>query len=95
MSAVPHLVLSKAKRGAAMRKKLRVADLEDLLEQPLNAVLATYLPLGGILRITLRYIGPERTAMYLQELEGINLVYVRLEPGKLQFWDFVDEEVFH
>lgn len=32
-----------------MRKKLQVADLGDLLEQPLNAVLATYLPLGDIL----------------------------------------------
>jgi hypothetical protein len=49
MSAVPHLVVTKAKRGAAMRKKLQVADLGDLLEQPLNAVLATYLPSGDVL----------------------------------------------
>ena len=45
-------------------------------------------------QITLRYVGPERTAMFLQELEGINLVYARLEPGKLRVWDFADEEVF-
>ena len=160
MPAVPHLVVSKPKRGAAMRKKLQVADLGDLLEQPLNAILATYLPRGDVLltpvwhewrdggfsfvvladdvkdrnlrhdpraslvvaehggldrgievrgiaratrdgvdevnrRITLRYLGPERTAMFLKELEGINLVHVRLEPGKLRAWDFADEEVFH
>jgi hypothetical protein len=142
-----------------MRKKLQVADLGDLLEQPLNAALATYLPSGEVLltpvwhewrdrgfsviivaddikdrnlrrdprarlvvaeqgglnrcievwgiartthdgvdevnrRITLRYVGPERTAMFLQELQGINLVHVRLEPGKLRAWDFADEEVF-
>jgi hypothetical protein len=142
-----------------MRKKLQVADLGDLLEQPLNTALATYLPLGDILltpawhewrgggfrvnimaadikdrnlqrdpraslvvaeqgglnhsmvvrgiartsrdgmdevnrRITLRYVGPECTAMFLQELKGINLVHVRLEPGKLQAWDFADEEAF-
>lgn len=159
MPAVPHLVVSKPKRGAAMRKRLQVADLGDLLEQPLNAVLATYLPLGDVLltpvwhewrgggfsviivaddikdrnlrrdpraslvvaehgglnrgmevrgiarttrdgvdevnrRITLRYLGPVRTAMFLQELKGINLVHVRLEPGKLRAWDFADEEAF-
>ena len=159
MPAVPNLIVSKPKRGAAMRKKLQVADLGDLLEQPLNAVLATYLPSGDVLlppawyewrdggfsivivaddskdrnlrrdpraslvvaehgglnrgmevrgiarttrdgvdevnqRMTLRYLGPERTAMFLQELQGINLVHVRLEPGKLRTWDFADEEVF-
>ena len=160
MPAVPNLVVSNLKRGDAMRKKLQVADLGDLLEQPLNAILATYPSSGAILltpvwyewrdggfsivivaddskdrnlrrdpraslvvaehgglnrgievrgiarttrdgvdevnrRMTLRYLGPERTAMFLQELEGINLVHVRLEPGKLQAWDFADEEVFH
>ncbi len=45
-------------------------------------------------RITLRYLGPERTAMFLQELKGNNLVHVRLEPGKLRAWDFADEEAF-
>lgn len=35
MPAVPNLVMSKPKRGAAMGKKLQVADLGDLLEQPL------------------------------------------------------------
>jgi hypothetical protein len=44
--------------------------------------------------MTPRYVGPERTAMFLQEMQGINLVYVRLEPGKLRAWDFADEEVF-
>jgi len=142
-----------------MRKKLQVAGLGDLLEQPLNAAVATYLPLGDILltpvwhewrdrgfsviivaddikdrnlqrdprarlvvaeqgglnhgmvvrgiartsrdgvdevnrRNTLRYVGPERTAMFLQELKGINLVHVRLEHGKLRAWDFADEEAF-
>jgi hypothetical protein len=32
-----------------MRKKLQVADLGDFLKQPLNAVLATYLPSGDVL----------------------------------------------
>ena len=92
MLTVPHLVVSKAKRGAPMRKKLQVAGLGDLLEQPLNAALATYLPLGDILLTP--DVGPERTAMFLQELKGINLVQVRLEPGRLQAWDFADEEAF-
>ena len=143
-----------------MRKKLRVADLEDFLEQPLNAVLATYLPDGDILltpvwhewrdggfnvvilandskdrnlqrnprasitvaehgginrgievrgnartsrvdvdeinrRITLRYLGQARTALFLQDLEGVSLVHVLLEPGKLRAWDFADEGVFN
>lgn len=161
MPAVPNLVVSEPKKkGAAMRKKLQVADLGDLLEQPLNAILATYLPPGDVLltpvwhewrdggfsviivaddikdrnlrgdpraslvvaehgglnrgmevrgiarttrdgvdevnrRITLRYLGPERTSMFLQELEGNNLVHVRLEPGKLRAWDFAGEEAFH
>ena len=142
-----------------MRKKPHIVDLGDLPEQPLNAILATYLPPGDILltpvwyewrdggfsivivaddikdrnlrrdpraslvvaehgglnrgievrgiarttrdgvdevnqRMTLRYLGPERSAIFLQELEGVNLVHVRLEPGKLQAWDFADEEVF-
>jgi hypothetical protein len=142
-----------------MRKKLQVADLGDLLEQPLNAILATYLPTGDVLlapvwhewrdgkfsvvivaddvkhrnlqrdsrasivvaehsgrnrgievrgivhtahdgvdeinqRITLRYLGPERAAMFLQGLEGIHLVHVLLEPGKVRVWDFADEEAF-
>jgi len=143
-----------------MRKKLQVVDLGDLLEQPLNAILATYLSSGDVLlapvwhewrdggfsvvivaddvkdrnlqrdprasivvaehgglgrgmevrgiarvtredvdeinrRITLRYLGPERTAVFLQQLEGTDLVHVRLEPGKLRAWDFADEGVFH
>jgi hypothetical protein len=45
-------------------------------------------------RITPRYLGPERTAMFLKELKGINLVHVRLEPGKLWSWDLADEEAF-
>jgi hypothetical protein len=32
--------------------------------------------------------------MFLQELQGISLVHVRLEPGKLRAWDFADEEAF-
>ena len=32
-----------------MRKKLQIAVLGDLLEQPLNAVLATSLPSGDVL----------------------------------------------
>lgn len=141
-----------------MRKKPQVADLGNLLEQPLNAILATYLPSGDVLltpvwhewrdggfsvvivaddvkdrnlqhdprasivvaengglnrgievrgiarvtrddvdevnrRIALRYSGPERTAVFLQQLEGTSLVHVRLEPGKLRAWDFADEEV--
>lgn len=32
-----------------MRKKPQVADLGNLLEQPLNAILATYLPSGDVL----------------------------------------------
>jgi len=142
-----------------MRKKLHIVDLADLLEQPLNAVLATYLPSGDVLvtpvwyewrdggfsmvivaddikdrnlrrdprassvvaeqgglnrgievrgtarttrddvdevnrRMTLRYLGLERSALFLQELVGVNLVHVRLEPGKLWAWDFADEEAF-
>src|SRR3954469_6810090 len=37
------------RRKERMRKKLQVADLGDLLEQPLNALLATYLPTGEAL----------------------------------------------
>jgi hypothetical protein len=142
-----------------MRRNLHIADLGDLLDQPLNAVLATHLPGGDVLltpvwhewldggfhvvilandrkhrnlmrdqrasitvaengglnrgmevrgiarindagvdeivrRITLRYLGSERTEQYLKELEGISLVHVSLEPGKLRAWDFADEEVF-
>ena len=142
-----------------MRKKLQVADLGNLLEQPLNAILATYLPTGDVLlapvwhewrdggfsvvivaddikhrnvqrdsrasivvaengghnrgievrgiahivhdgvdevnqRITLRYLGPERTALFLQGLEGIHLVHVLLEPETVRVWDFADEEAF-
>jgi hypothetical protein len=42
-------------------------------------------------RITLRYLGPERTRRDMQELEGIELVHVRLESGELRAWDFADE----
>lgn len=142
-----------------MRKKLQVADLGDLLEQPLNAILATYLPTGDVLlapvwhewrdggfrvvivvddikhrnlqrdprvsivvaengghnrgievrgmahlvydeveevnqRITLRYLGSERTALFLQGLEGIHLVSVLLEAETVRIWDFADEEAF-
>ena len=142
-----------------MRKKLQVTDLGDLLEQPLNAILATHLSTGEVLlapvwhewrdgsfrviivandskhrnlqrdsrasivvaenggrnrgievrgiarvvdedvdeateRITLRYLGPERTARYLQDLEGVHLVQVLLEPGTVRIWDFADEEAF-
>jgi hypothetical protein len=142
-----------------MRKKLQVADLGNLLEQPLNAILATYLPTGDVLlapvwhewrdggfsvviladdvkhrnvqrdsrasivvaengglnrgievrgiahivhdgvnevnqRIALRYLGPERAAMFLQGLEGISLVQVLLEPKKVRAWDFADDEAF-
>lgn len=140
-----------------MRRHLHLADLGDLLEQPINAILATYRPTGEVLltpvwhewrdggfsvvilaedvkdrhlqrdprasillaehgglnrslevrgiaqrasdnveevtrRITLRYLGPERTSGYLQELAGIKLVHVRLEPGKVRAWDFADED---
>jgi PPOX class probable F420-dependent enzyme len=139
-----------------MRRHLHVADPGDLLQQPLNAILATYRPTGEVLltpvwhewrdggfsavilaedakdrnlqrdprasilvaehgglnrglevrgiarrtgdegavvtrRITLRYLGPERTRRYMQEPEGIELVHVRLEPGELRAWDFADE----
>lgn len=139
-----------------MRRHLPLAELGDLLERPLNAILATYRPSGEVLltpvwhewqdggfsvvilaedvkdrhlqrdprasilvaehgglnrslevrgiarrtsdegavvtrRITLRYLGPERTARFMQELEGTELVHVRLEPGEVRAWDFADE----
>lgn len=139
-----------------MRRHLHLADLGDLLEQPINAILATYRPTGEVLltpvwhewrdggfsvvivaddvkdrqlqrdprasillaehggfnrslevrgiaqrtsdnveeitqRITLRYLGPARTSRYLQELAGVKLVHVRLEPGNVRVWDFADE----
>ena len=40
-------------------------------------------------RIASRYIGPEKGAAYVGS--GANAVIVRLEPGDLRVWDFVDE----
>ncbi len=45
-------------------------------------------------RIVLRYLGAERAAVYLRELEATSLVHVRLEPGTMRAWDFADEKVF-
>lgn len=140
-----------------MRRRLHLADLGDLLEQPLNAILATYLPNGemqlapvwhewrgggfsvtipegdskdrnlrrdsrvslliaengglnrglevrGIARrirdeeavvtrrIALRYLGPVRTARFMGALQGIQMVHVRVEPGRIRAWDFADED---
>lgn len=140
-----------------MRRRLPLADLGDLLEQPLNAILATYLPHGetqlapvwhewrdggfnvvilegdskdrnlqrdprvslliaengglnrglevrGIARrsrdeeavvtrrIAQRYLGPERTARFMGALQGVQLVHVRVEPGRIRAWDFADED---
>jgi PPOX class probable F420-dependent enzyme len=41
-------------------------------------------------RIASRYIGPERGAAYVGS--GADDVIVRLEPGDLRVWDFVDED---
>lgn len=138
-----------------MRKKLQVADLGDLLDQPLNAMVATSLSNGEILltpywhewrdggfnlftlaggikhhyierspqvsitvaenggvrrgievrgiarfyhnevndicrRITQRYL-QERAAPFLQALEKVTMVHVRIEPGKLRAWDSADD----
>jgi hypothetical protein len=142
-----------------MRRKLQVADLKDLLEQPLNAILSMHLPSGemlltavwhewkdggfsavilandvkdrnlrrdpraniivaengginrgievrGIARLSYddadevnqsivqRYLAPARADLFLRELEGLSLVHVRLEPGRLRVWDFADDEAF-
>ena len=139
-----------------MRRKLQVADLGDLLDQPLNAILAISLANDEVLlapvwyewrdggfsafteadgvkhryierdprvsivvaengginrgievrgiahisrdgvnnicrRITSRYLPPELAAPFVQQLERVGMVHVRIEPGKLRAWDFADE----
>ncbi len=41
-------------------------------------------------RIALRYMPSERVARFLQSLETVAMVHVRVEPGKLQIWDSAD-----
>jgi len=138
-----------------MRTQLQAADLGDLLDQPLNAMVATSLPNGEIMltpywhewldggfnlftladglkhrrmeqnprvsitvaesngirrgievrgvarfsydgvneicqRIAQRYLPPGQAVRFVQGLEDIRMVHVRIEPGKLRAWDSAD-----
>lgn len=42
-------------------------------------------------RIAMRYIGPERSASYVDMMAQADLALIRVEPGVLRAWDFADE----
>jgi PPOX class probable F420-dependent enzyme len=44
-------------------------------------------------RITFRYLGPELGSAYANRSRTSNLVVIRLVPGTLRTWDFVDDEI--
>jgi PPOX class probable F420-dependent enzyme len=44
-------------------------------------------------RITFRYLGPELGGAYVDRSGTSNLVVIRLVPGTLRAWDFVDDEI--
>jgi hypothetical protein len=44
-------------------------------------------------RITFRYLGPELGSAYVNRSGASNLVVIRLVPGTLRTWDFVDDEI--
>ncbi|MGH2679130.1 MAG: TIGR03618 family F420-dependent PPOX class oxidoreductase [Actinomycetota bacterium] len=63
-------------RGAEVRGTARIVP-EDAFETAI--------------RIAGRYLGPEKGEAYVRKVGG-NDVTIRLEPGELRAWDFVDEE---
>ena len=42
-------------------------------------------------RITVRYLGPEQGEVYANMMTQADLALIRIEPGVLRAWDFVDE----
>jgi hypothetical protein len=44
-------------------------------------------------RITFRYLGPQRGQAYVERSRISNVVVIRLVPGILRTWDFVDDNI--
>jgi PPOX class probable F420-dependent enzyme len=44
-------------------------------------------------RITFRYLGPDLGSAYVSRSRTSNLVVIRLVPGTLRTWDFLDDDI--
>ena len=80
-----------------LRRDPRATILVAESEPPLRAIevrgLARFIEQGvseTALRIATRYLGPEDATADVEALRGADVI-VRIEPGDIRVWDYVDE----